>query len=356
MQDIRKALDDKNLDAVSIATPNHWHSLMTIWACQAGKDVYVEKPMSHNVFEGRTLRRSGPEVRPHRAARHAEPQQRRHGPARSPPSSRASTASCWSRKGYCCKPRWSIGRKPISHAAGGPRFQPLARPGRRAAVPRQPGPLQLALVLGFRQRRHRQPGRPRDGRRPLGHQGRHAADKVWSLGGRFGYEDQGQTPNTQMAVLDFGDVLLVFEVRGLVDKPREGLRLQVQGDQRVLHDRRHDRGRQVLSRRAAAKPEKLARFDVEGDARAARSAASSPPSAAARSEDLNADAEVGHYSSALCHLANISYRLGEKVPFNGKTKTLGDNREVVETFRTCRTTSRASASSSTKPPINSAAR
>ncbi len=53
MQDIRKALDDKNLDAVSIATPNHWHSLMTIWACQAGKDVYVEKPISHNVFEGR---------------------------------------------------------------------------------------------------------------------------------------------------------------------------------------------------------------------------------------------------------------------------------------------------------------
>ena len=53
VQDIRKALDDKNLDAVSIATPNHWHSLMTIWACQAGKDVYVEKPISHNVSEGR---------------------------------------------------------------------------------------------------------------------------------------------------------------------------------------------------------------------------------------------------------------------------------------------------------------
>src|SRR6516164_7439398 len=53
VQDIRKALEDKELDAISIATPNHWHSLMTIWACQAGKDVYVEKPMSHNVHEGR---------------------------------------------------------------------------------------------------------------------------------------------------------------------------------------------------------------------------------------------------------------------------------------------------------------
>src|SRR5262249_33101197 len=45
VQDVRQALDDKNLDAISIATPNHWHSLMTIWACQAGKDVYVEKPL-----------------------------------------------------------------------------------------------------------------------------------------------------------------------------------------------------------------------------------------------------------------------------------------------------------------------
>ena len=50
--DIREALDDKNLDAISIATPNHWHSLMAIWAAQAGKHVYVEKPMSHDVFEG----------------------------------------------------------------------------------------------------------------------------------------------------------------------------------------------------------------------------------------------------------------------------------------------------------------
>src|SRR5262245_18061901 len=53
VQDIRRVLDDKNVDVVSIATPNHWHALMTIWACQAGKDVYVEKPCSHNIHEGR---------------------------------------------------------------------------------------------------------------------------------------------------------------------------------------------------------------------------------------------------------------------------------------------------------------
>src|ERR1700692_3393442 len=52
--DVRKLLEDKSLDAISIATPNHWHSLITIWACQAGKHVYVEKPMSHDIAEGRS--------------------------------------------------------------------------------------------------------------------------------------------------------------------------------------------------------------------------------------------------------------------------------------------------------------
>ena len=56
--DVRRRLEDQSIDAISIATPNHWHSLMAIWACQAGKDVYVEKPCSHNWFEGRQLVRA----------------------------------------------------------------------------------------------------------------------------------------------------------------------------------------------------------------------------------------------------------------------------------------------------------
>src|SRR5689334_12966912 len=55
VQDIRKLLEDKSIDAVSIATPNHWHALAAIWAMQHGKDVYVEKPVSHNVSEGRRI-------------------------------------------------------------------------------------------------------------------------------------------------------------------------------------------------------------------------------------------------------------------------------------------------------------
>ena len=80
--DFRKLLEDKSIDAVSIATPNHHHTLQTIWACQAGKDVYVEKPCSHDMFEGRQIVAAAREIRAHRAARHAKPLRHR---ARSSP-------------------------------------------------------------------------------------------------------------------------------------------------------------------------------------------------------------------------------------------------------------------------------
>src|SRR5262249_37248079 len=113
VQDVRRALDDKNLDVISVATPNHWHSLITIWACQAGKDVYVEKPLSHNINEGRRC------IEP--ARRYGRMVQ--HGTQQRSSSSRANEIAAvqsgkYGRllvsKGYCCKQRWSIGRKPTA--------------------------------------------------------------------------------------------------------------------------------------------------------------------------------------------------------------------------------------------------
>ena len=74
--DQRQILDDPSIDAVSLATPNHWHALETIWACQAGKDVYVEKPASHNIFEGRKMVEAARKYDAHRPVRHAMPLQR----------------------------------------------------------------------------------------------------------------------------------------------------------------------------------------------------------------------------------------------------------------------------------------
>ncbi len=150
---------------------------------------------------------------------------------------------------------------------------------------------------------------------------------VVGLGGRFGYKDQGETPNTQIALMDFGDTQLIFEVRGLKTEPYKGEKVG-----NVLH---FEAG--VVTDRA---------FYPEGKDEAAplpKVEASRGPGnghfanfiEAVRSrkqDDLNADILEGHYSAALCHLANISYRLGELVPFNSQTKAFGDCKEMYQTL------------------------
>src|SRR4029077_15764700 len=103
--------EDKELDAVSIAAPNHWHSLITIWACQAGKDVYVEKPLSHDFTEGRrciqAARKYGRLVQHGTQQRSDESRANEIAAVQSGKYGRLLVS-----KGYCCKPRWSIGHKP----------------------------------------------------------------------------------------------------------------------------------------------------------------------------------------------------------------------------------------------------
>ena len=135
VQDIRRVLEDKNVDVVSIATPNHWHALMTIWACQAGKDVYVEKPCSHNVHEGRIAVETARQH--HRIVQHGTQ-------SRSSQEWALAAAAIQSGKlgkllvsrALCYKPRGSHRLQAERHASAGGRFQPLARPGARAALPR----------------------------------------------------------------------------------------------------------------------------------------------------------------------------------------------------------------------------
>ena len=153
---------------------------------------------------------------------------------------------------------------------------------------------------------------------------------VLSLGGRFGYHDQGETANTQISVMDFGDTQLIFEVRGL---KTERLPWPEGGQHRPPRSGHARRG-QVLSqgedRAGAAIPHREARDNARpGKGHFGNFIA------AVRSrkvEDLNADILEGHYSAALCHLANISYRLGQEVPFNKSTGAFGDDKEAYETF------------------------
>lgn len=328
VEDIRTALDDKNIDAISIATPNHTHSLFTIWGCQAGKDVYVEKPISHNVWEGRKVVEA--------ANKYGRVVQ--HGAQRRSQQSFANEISAIHSgnygkllvsKGYCCKPRWSIDFKKPKPAPKNINFDMWLGP-----APEQPYHENLVhynwhWFWDF-------------GAGDVGNQGVHQMDvarwaipgatlptKVWSLGGRFGYEDQGETPNMLLSVYEFGDVLLVFETRGLVGK-NKGYGRKVENEYfttegRIAHGKFYPNG--------GGKPE---RVKSDGSIRVAKGGPFGSFVNAVKSrnpEDNNSNAEVGHYSSSLCHMGNISYRLGEQVPFNSKAQSLGDNKQVVESWQ-----------------------
>src|SRR2546422_5159278 len=214
--DIRKLLESKNVDAVSIATPNHWHALGSIWAIQAGKDVYVEKPVSHNVSEGRRI---------------VEFARKYDKMVQTGTQSRSSiqgikAAVAWIRegnlgkikvaRGLCYKPRGSIGK------VDGP--QPIPA---NIDYDLWCGPA-LKLPLMRKKLHYDWHWVWNTGCGDLGNQGIHEMDvarwflgamelspRVFAVGGRLGYVDDGETPNTMLIYHDYPDAPLIFEVRGL---------------------------------------------------------------------------------------------------------------------------------------------
>lgn len=328
-KDIREALDDKNLDAISVATPNHWHSLITIWACQAGKDVYVEKPLCHNLIEGRRCVEAARKY--NRIVQHGTQQRSSDWKANEIAAVQSGKyGKLLISKGYCCKPRWSIGHKPTSMPPADLDFNLWLGPAAEQPYHGNLVHYNWHWFWDF-------------GNGDIGNQGIHELDvarwaikgatlpsKVWSVGGRFAEGDQGQTPNMQMAVYEYGDVLLVFEVRGLVDKPADSpFKFKVANecyttDGMIANGKFHPKG--------GGEPQKLEQFDVKvtpGGAwgsflHAVRSRNVS---------DCNADVELGYHSCSLIHSANASYRLGEDLPFQQKPQKLGDNSVVVESFK-----------------------
>src|SRR5207248_2743216 len=150
---------------------------------------------------------------------------------------------------------------------------------------------------------------------------------VVSLGGRFGYSDQGETPNTQISIMDFGETQLIFEVRGLRTGEYRG---QTVGN--IFHlEEGTIAGNQFFPRgqnQAAPLPQVNVTARPGGGDHFANFIAAVR---SRRREDLNADILEGHYSSALCHLANISYRLGENVAFDPRPGAV-NGKEAVETL------------------------
>ena len=169
--DFRKLLEDHSIDAVSIATPNHSHTVQTVWACQAGKDVYIEKPCAHNMFEARQIVA---------AARKYDRIVQQGSQSRSSPALQEAAqkmregliGDVYMARGLCFKVRDTIGRAAVEAVPAGVDYDLWLGPAPQNAVHQKSLPLQLALVLGLRQRRPGQPGHPRTGHRAMG-PGRH---------------------------------------------------------------------------------------------------------------------------------------------------------------------------------------
>ncbi|RPJ86605.1 MAG: gfo/Idh/MocA family oxidoreductase [Acidobacteria bacterium] len=329
--DIRRLLENKDIDAVSIATPNHWHSLMAVWACQAGKDVYVEKPISHNVWEGRraveAARKYGRIVQAGTQSRSDTALQEVAAYLHSGELGKILRA-----RGFCYKRRASIGK------VAGP--QPIPS-GVNYDLWCGPAPLEPLARKGLHYDWH---WVWPTGNGDIGNQGIHEMDmcrwmlgekqlppRVFSVGGRFGYDDDGQTPNTQIAVLDYPAAPLIFEVRGLPEKAGmenmghyRGVRIGVVVDCENgsfvggagggwIYDRDNKRVKQFSS---SGGDDHVPNF-----IRAVRSRNNS---------ELKADILEGHISSALCHLGNISHRLGTEFPQAEIQEKVKDRADVCE--------------------------
>jgi predicted dehydrogenase len=345
--DLRKLLESKEVDAISTATPNHWHSLAAIWAIQAGKDVYVEKPVSHNVWEGSRIVAAA----------------RKHGKiCQTGTQSRSSIglaeALAWANEGNLGKVLWARGtcykRRPsIGKVAG-----------------EQPWPEKIDKDLWFgpapikplmREKLHYDWHWVWDtGNGDLGNQGIHQMDiarwflgeqalspSILSVGGRVGYVDDGETPNTMFVMHNYAKAPLIFEVRGLPSEPAK-MTIAPDGTEKKGAEKmdsyrgstvgvlvQYEGGHLLIPSYTSVEAfdkngQSIKKWDSKGGEghyanfiKAVRSR---------KSSDLNADILEGHLSSALCHTGNISYRLGKKNDPEAIREKIKGDKEAADSF------------------------
>lgn len=348
--DFRKLLDDKEIDAVTSATPNHWHALVTVWACQAGKDVYIEKPACHEIWEGRKMVEAS---RKYNRIVQIGTQRR---------SSLAHKAAFeWVQQGNLGAIKWVRGfcyksRGPntngIVKGTNGPKPVPASVDYNLWCGPAEMVPLrreQLHYVwhwvwnTGSGDIGNQGPHEMDLGRWALGNPGLPA--RCFSIGGRFGVSevgDVGETANTQIAFFDYKPAPLIFEVRGLPqkkgDKPdnmdnfrKTGVTIgdvvQCEGGYIPMGEGGgwafDNEGKKIKPFTGKEYSGVGGEGHHENFIKAVRSR---------KREDQNADIEVGHLSAALCHMANTSYRLGKQATPDEIKAAIGDNAEMMDSF------------------------
>ena len=356
--DVRKLLENKEVDAVSIAVPNHWHALATVWACQAGKDVYVEKPACHNIFEGRKMieaaRKYGRIVQCGTQCRSSVGLQQAVDYVQAGKLGKIVIA-----RGFCYKGRKSIG------LVDGPQKVPdyIEYDLWCGPAPNDPprrngsfGPVHYDWHWFWAY-----------GNGDFGNQGPHQVDICrWFLGedavapfsmaagGRLGYKDSAETPNT-LVVYHGYKTPMVFEVRGLPENKasqssgwkmdhyrgvgvgnvidcENGYVVVPSYTEAIIHDKD---GKEITRFDGRKKNDAAADVKTPTGLSAESGGHHANWIAAVRSRNpkqLKAEIREGVLSADLVHTGNISYRLGARKAPGEIKEALQDNKYLAEAF------------------------
>ncbi len=345
VQDFRLALEDKSVDAIIVATPDHWHAPATVWGCQAGKDVYVEKPASHNCWEGRKMVEA---ARKYRRVVQVGTQ------------NRSAAYNIEARKFIQQGKLGAIHMCRIYNQKSWPN-RPMAEDGPTPAgldwdMWNGPAPLSKynATLHGYWNHLWRYSGG--DIANDASHQidlarwliGVDYPQAVYSTGGRFAGQGAADTPDTQVAVYDFDNMVVTFEltlytpymlkIDGVLRQsdmfphwPQCATRIEIYGTEGLMVVGRHGGGWQVFvrpkDRKPVVKAQQYGRFP-------------DPPHKenfvqCIRNRQLpNADIEQGHLSALMIHYANISYRTGgQKLVIDPATEKIIGNDEAMKLFK-----------------------
>ena len=354
--DVRKLLDDKSIDAISIATPNHWHSLMAIWGCQAGKDVYVEKPLSHNLWEGGQLVRAAAKY--NRMVQHGTQ-------GRSDPSlieavqkmREGLLGDLYLARGLCFKWRDTIGRTPVSSVPGGVDYDLWRGPAPATPFTKNHFHYNWHWFWAY-------------GNGDLGNQGAHQIDmarlglglgfpnKISAIGGHFVFDDDQETPNTLNCAFQYDlpggkRALLEFEVRHWITNPEAGIGVAHEtastgaahpklgpeaGSRNSIGDIfygskgclavSNDGGYKTWLGKEHEPGPSLGETKEDGHFENFVACVRSR-----KKEDLRAPVAEGHVSCGLIHLANASYRLGRTLTFDPETQQVENDDEANRLLR-----------------------
>ena len=339
--DMRKVFDDKEIDAVSFAIPNHWHALATIWACQAGKHVYVEKPASHNLFEGRKMIEAAKKYK----VRVQVGFQNRSFPNVMEAMDflhKGGIGDVFMARGLCVKPRDSFGIAPDSQPPSTLHYDRWLGPAPKRPYNEKKGHYNWHWFWAT-------------GNGDTGNQGPHQFDiarwgmnkhehpvTVSSNGGYYGIDPKDcaqETPNTQCSVLKYADGKMIeFETRGRYSNAESGLGIKIgnifYGSEGYLElDGETWKAYRHREEEPFAGSEKNKTQSNDPGSHVATNGVVHWINfiEAVRANDdskLHSHISEGFLSTALPLLSNISYRLGRTLTFNGETEKFVNDREA----------------------------